>query len=49
MGSVLGPVAGQTLEVELFQSEEAKTSSSSSCPGKTGNAFELTTQILMEN
>lgn len=47
MGSVLGPVAGQTLEVELFQSEEAKTSSSS-CPGKTGNAFELTTQILME-
>lgn len=47
MGSVLGPVAGQTFEVELFQSEEAKTFSMS-CPGKTGNAFELTTQILME-
>jgi len=27
MGSVLGPVAGQTFEVELFQSEKAKTSS----------------------
>lgn len=27
MGSVLGPVARQTFEVELFQSEEAKTSS----------------------
>jgi len=42
MGSVLGPATGHAFEVDLFQSDEAKSSTEKSSPGKTGKTFVLT-------
>ena len=47
MGSVLGPATGHAFEVDLFQSDEAKSSTEKSSPGKTGKTFELTSLILI--